>query len=588
MTRKNIVKQRVVCILNPKLDRKPLGRVKTFLLGAIALTVIMLVASLTLFGKPKPSGFLNLDTLASNHTIKGEKNGQVVDAASDIAKTMARVTGKKWYRSSSSLKLGGNNNVVAGEIRIFSAGANKPLFSDSSWYRITVDDGVLIEAASEEGFNKAAEHFAELVEFEGNQPRIAKGGYTSRNRKRNLTHEDVMNLLAIHHDAEKVKITGRVTMPGGKPARNVGIDYRDFAIIRNHDGKYTYSSGCATSRTDGYPVRTDDNGLFELEAIPGGILIIGVYREPVDENLVSYPICFTPNYFSNQPLNIKLQPGVPVMVRAKHEGGLPVEGVTVGWKRSYPSPIKTYGDTNVESNCNTQESKPLTDGGATFYLAPGEYELNVQSNSHLNFDVPKKLTVTESGHYEFEHTIPNPARVRLLQADGAPLANHKLKLMHVGQKQEGRMPAEIVDVRTDANGIVPVYLWDDANYVFAMSEDERFGVIKRLSHDDRGKTIDVTLEKSTEFHVSVRNRNTQNPIANREFQCQIGIATLGTVRIGHVTFANKFKTDDNGDARFYLPPIPDGDQYLEYEPLLGQPLDVRRTDRVISLRVESM
>ena len=588
MARKNIVRQRIVSILSPKLNRKPLGRVKTLLLGVIGLAVIVLVASLTLFGKAKPVGFLNLDAMTNDHSIKGEKNAQTIDASSDIANTMARVTGKKWSCTNSYFSMGSTeHNLMVGQIRVFSAGANKPLFSGSSWYRITVDDGVLIEAASEKGFNKAAEHFAELIEFEDNRPRIAKGEYTAWHRKKTLTLEETMNLTAIRRDAEKVKFTGQITMPDGKPVRNIGFDVSDFAIMRGNDGHYTYGSGCAVSRPDGYPVHTDDNGQFDFEVIPGCILIVGVYRDPVDGNLISVPICFTPDYFSNQPLNIKLQPGVPVTVRAKHEDGSPVEDVTVGWIRPYPSPIKTYGDTNIDGNCNTQNSKPLTDGEVTFYLAPGEYELNVQSNSHLYFDVPKTLTVTEGGHYEFEHTIPHPARVRLLQINGDPLANREIKLMHVGQKQEGRMPAEIVDVRTDTNGIVPVYLWDESNYVFATSEDERFGIIKSLSHDDAGKTIDITLERSTEFLAHIRNRNTQKPVANKEFQCQIGIATLGTVRHGHVTFANKFKTNNDGAARFFLPPIPEGDPYLEYEPLLGHPLDVRRTDSAIDLTIDT-
>jgi len=588
MARKNIVKQRIVSILNPKLNRKPLGRVKTFLLGVIGLSVIVLVASLTLFGKAKPVGFLNLDAMTNDHTVKGELNGQVIDVTSDMAKTMARVTGKKWYRSNSLLKLGINNNMVTGEIRVFSAGTNKPLFSGSSWYRITVDDGVLVEAASEKGFNKAAEHFAELIEFEDNRPRIAKGEYTAWHRKKTLTREDTMSLTAIRSDAEKVKITGQIVMPDGKPVRNIEFDVRDFAVMRGNDGHYSYGSGCAVSRPDGYSMHTDDNGQFEFEVIPGCILIVGVYRDPVDGNLISDPICFTPDYFSNQqPLNIKLQPGVPVTVRAKHEDGSPVEGVTVGWIRPYPSPIKTYGDTNIDGNCNTQVSKPLTDGEITFYLAPGEYELNVRSNSYLYFDVPKKLTVIEGGHYEFEHTIPNPARVRLLQVNDDPLVNREIKLMHVGQKQEGRPPVEIVEVRTDANGIVPVYLWDESNYVFATSEDERFGMIKKLSRDDAGKTIDITLERSTEFLAHIRNRNTQKPVANKEFQCQIGIATLGTVRHGHVTFANKFKTNNDGAARFYLPPIPEGDPYLEYEPLLSHPLDVRQTESIIIFTINT-
>ena len=581
MARQHTVKTRIKAILNPNICRKQPGRVATLLMFLVAVICIAFAATASPFAKIQPVGFLNLDAISSDRTIHGEKNSQTIDCCNEIAKTMARVTGKKWYRSNSTLSLG-NASLVAGQIRVFSA--DKPLLSGSSWYRITVDEGVLIEAASEKGFEKATEHFAELVEFEGNRPRIAKGEYTGWNRKKKLTDDDIMNLVAIRQDAEKVTIRGRVTMPDGKPAKHITVDVRDFAVIRDEDGHYGYGSGCAASS----PGRTNDQGYFEFEAIPGGILIVGVYREPVEENLVSDLVCcFTPEYFSNESLDIKLQPGVPVTIRVKHEDGSPVEGVIASWERMFAPPIKTYGNGNLDNNCNAQDTRMLTNGETTLYVVPGEYELNVQSHSHLSFDGPKKLSIVEGERYEFEHTIPNPVRVRLLQVNGDPLANRKIKLMHTSKtEKKGRMQAEIVDVSTDANGIVSAYLWDEANYVFATSEDERFGIIKPLSHEDAGKTVDVMLERSTEFLVDIRNRNTQKPVANKELQCQIGVSTQrGSHRVGHVTCANKFKTDNDGVARFHLPPIPDGDQHLKYEPLLEQELDVRRTDSTISFGI---
>lgn len=560
----------------------PKGCSKTAILAMFGLFVLIALLALNLSENPKPSGFLEVDTL-SDRTVHADKDASVVDPGRKIAETISRITGKKWlYGGSRIPALTTGNSVVPGEVHIYRA--KKPLLSGKSWYRITIADGILIEAASEQGFQRAAEHFAELFEFEENKPQLPRGEFLARHRRKKISPEKRNRLVAIRPDAEKVKITGRITLPDGSPAKNVHVDVRDFCIMLEEE-HITYMSG-ATEIPGGYPSRTDENGKFELQGVPGSILILGVYREPVQGNLVSEPVCFTPSYFSEHPLEIPLRPGIPITVRVQHEDGSPVQGIQVDWKRSFPPPIESMGDENIEANCNIQHSLIPQDGKTTFFLPPGEYELKVRSLSHKEFAGPEIIEVKDGGHYDFLYEIPNPARIRMLDIEGNPLVHHKIKLLHTGDHLQR---AEIVDIKTDENGFAPVYLWEESNYVFAMSEDGRSGIIHRIYPQNQGETTEVKLEKTAEYTVNVRNQYTHDPIPDRRFQNQINITTgRGSgVNFGHCGNLDEFKTDSQGNARFFLPPIPPGSPHLKYEPLLGHPLDPVRTDTITHLELES-
>ncbi|MCL2118900.1 MAG: carboxypeptidase-like regulatory domain-containing protein [Planctomycetaceae bacterium] len=562
-------------------------------MGVTGLIVVPLFAAISSFWKDRPIGFLNLDAFPER-VVRAEKNSTVLDGCDQVVYTMSRVTGRKWSRGGSFLNIKNlnikntKNAPVTDQIRVCTA--SRPLFSGKSWYRITVTDGILIEAATKQGFLQAAEHFAELIRFEGNRPQMARGEYTARDRKKELTQEEIMNLTAIRQDADKVTITGMVKFPNGHPAADVIVDIHDFNIFRDsNQGTFFYGAGCATSIPGGYPCKTDGGGKFEFEAIPGCILVVGVTKNPVDGHLVSDMVCMTPSYHSNPPLNLTLRKGVPVTLRVRHDDGTPAEGVRVAWKRSFPPPVNTYNDSNIDNNCNAQDSVTPQNGETTFYLSPGEYELSVSSDSHLAFETPKTITVAEGGHDVFDFTIPKPVTVRLLQVNGDPLANHRVKLLHVGSTFPSPQPRpNVVDVQTDADGMLTVYLWDEANYIFAMSEDERFCIVKPLSPDDAGKTLDVPLEHATRISLLVNTSDTPlHPVANMELQCQIEIATLGSFKYSHPAFVNKFKTDNRGFARFSLPSLPPGDAYLQYMPLLGTELNVPKTDSSISLHISA-
>ena len=555
------------------------NRVIFVTLGVVGLTALVLILAISQFFKTQPFGFLNLDALPKRE-VQGEKNATSIDACDHIVNTMCRITGRKWSRNNSMLNFDRKNALAANAIRVLNA--SRPLFSGKSWYRITVDDGVLIEAATEQGFQNAAEHFAELIQFESERPRIAKGEYTARNRKKTLTQEETASLNAVRSDADKVTITGVVRLPNGQPAANVIVDIRDYCILRNSYGGITYCSGCAVSIPGGHLCQTDANGRFEFEAIPGCILIVGVYRNPVDEHLVSDMICTTPSYHSNPPLDLRLRDGIPVTVRVQHDDGTPAEKVQVSWMRPFKPPVDTHGDSNIDNNCNAQASVTVQDGTATFYFVPGEYELNVKSNSYLAFDAPKTITVVEGGQYAFDYTIPKPVTVQLLYVNGEPLANHRIKLLHAGNNPQPHVEAG--DITTDDEGKATVYLWSEANFVFAISEEDRFGIIASLSHNDVGKTVDVTLETMTTIIWYITAEDTHLPVANKELPCEISITTLGPVlgpsvvphHISRLVNVNTFKTDNEGRVHFRLPPLPppEGNATVEYAPLLGHTLTV--------------
>lgn len=564
------------------------GGTKLLKITILGLIVLLVIAVVIFFEKPQSHGLLNLETI-SVQIVQGEKSEQATVAAREIAEILGRMCGKKWdYENALPKGDGAKHEIVPGEVRLYTA--KKPFFSGSPWYRISIDRGIVIEAAEEEGFEQAAEHLAELLVLQNQQAHVTRGVFTSGNRNKNLSNEQVYMLSSIRDKAETVIITGRVTMPDESPAVETRIDIRSIAFTIN-DNPFRYTVGSPDSIPRWGTCRTDENGHFEFEAPPGCILILSTKQEGSEGNLVSNMECFTPSYFSNPPVELKLRPGVPVTVKAKCEDGSAADAVNAVWKRSFPPPMKIYGNENLSRNNHEQGYGQLIDGEHTFYLTPGEYELFFQNASGERLGKTETVTIIDGEHYEFDCTIPAPVRVRLLHADGQPLVKANVTLLHT---RDSHLPfqqdAQTVTVQTDENGIVPVYLWSESNYVFAMSEDKRFGIIRAFSHGEAGKTIDVSLEKTTEISATVIDSRTRNPLPNVEFRCDLRITTLRSMS-SPATYSTSFNavrvtTNDQGKALFYLPPIPSGDVLLEYERPPLTPFTVPKTTQTVELEIE--
>ena len=74
--------------------------------------------------------------------------------------------------------LGGSGvtKPTPGQIKMFPV--KDPESKDTNWYKITIDEGVLIQGNTEEGLMDAAKHLIELLEGTGDDLRLPMGIYT--------------------------------------------------------------------------------------------------------------------------------------------------------------------------------------------------------------------------------------------------------------------------------------------------------------------------------------------------------------------------------------------------------------------------
>lgn len=123
----------------------------------------------------------NVDT-----TLGGEKAETFCDPLNEIVFCLRDLTGKEWWRANDSFSMLFNAKGVTktspGKINMFPV--KKPDSNDPNWYKITIDDGVLIQGNKEAGLTDAAEHFIELLEGTGDDLRLPKGVFTPKERKK--------------------------------------------------------------------------------------------------------------------------------------------------------------------------------------------------------------------------------------------------------------------------------------------------------------------------------------------------------------------------------------------------------------------
>ncbi len=122
----------------------------------------------------------NIDT-----TLGGEKAGNFCGPLDEIIYGLEERTRKKWWRANDSFSMmfgGGVTQPSRNKIGMYPA--KKPDSKDTNWYKIAIDDGVLIQGNAEAGLTDAAEHFIELLEGTGDDLRLPKGVFTPKDRKK--------------------------------------------------------------------------------------------------------------------------------------------------------------------------------------------------------------------------------------------------------------------------------------------------------------------------------------------------------------------------------------------------------------------
>ncbi len=132
---------------------------------------------------PDKSRFLYIKDLET--TMSGEKAGNFCGPLDEIVFDFRERTGKEWWRGNSSFSLMfGNKGVTQpspNKIGMFPFKKTDP--KSPNFYKITIDNGVLIQGNTESGLTDAAEHLLELLEGEGDDLRLPKGVYTAKERK---------------------------------------------------------------------------------------------------------------------------------------------------------------------------------------------------------------------------------------------------------------------------------------------------------------------------------------------------------------------------------------------------------------------
>ena len=389
-------------------------------------------------------------------------------------------------------------------------------------------------------------------------------------------------MIAVPNRDEMAKIRGTILLPDGTPPKECYVSM-DAATYKNSSFLFRLSNGY--SRKNGN-VRSENGGTFELEVPVGAnvILTTGTVHEfsaqPIpatpgfiqgkmeykQDVYVSRPYAFSPKK-ENNDIALHLEKATSVAGKLRYDNGDPATSVAISAVQFVPAARgadipRVRNESTVGTVFSADEN-----GNFEFQLWPGEFTLAAGWMPWLE-PVTKIIHVEQGKPVEVDLTIPTPLRINVVMPDGSPAGNFRLCQLAVYRplwNKTGKLIPEVLfttlyDARrwdNDPPFVAPerpiaMRLCREENYVTVMTEDNEYGIVRKLEPELMGQELTLTLRPTIDGTVQLSNAaNEDVSILTRI----IKVERNGDFTEQHGYFGPKLwgRTDADGRLDFKVP-----------------------------------
>jgi len=376
----------------------------------------------------------------------------------------------------------------------------------------------------------------------------------------------------------KVQIRGTVVMPDGTAPQECYVNVSSMAHHCDDRSYFFLSPRRATGYHASNSGRRLDNGEpFEFNVPIGSNILLkagtpfefaagtsvrGTSRTKEQEVFVAQPYTFYVME-KKEDIVLQLEKATPVTGTLRYANGDPVIGRDISAVQFIPA-ARGADIPSVRNNSMTGVSALTNEHGEfEFQLWSGEFTLSV-GTIPWSEPVTKTIFVEQGKPLEVDMEIPTALRINVVMPDGSPAEDYQLCQLMAYQpfRGSGSMPA--VDIKQihppfsfAHEDPIMTYLCPGENYVIATTNDNEFGIVRKLEPELIGKELTLTLRPTVSGTVTLTDQS-GSILANHEAAIRIRIMKTGggdnyvqsTEDIGAIYL---FRTDAEGRLDFKVP-----------------------------------
>jgi hypothetical protein len=295
---------------------------------------------------------------------------------------------------------------------------------------------------------------------------------------------------------------------------------------------------------------------------------------------IAPPYTFVPEK-ENDEIVLQLEKATFVTGTLRYANGEPAIGEGIGVKQFVPA-IRGADIPSVRER-SVVHVIASTDANGNFELPLWSGEFTLFAGGTLwSEHVTKTFFVEQGKPIEVDLTIPTPLRINVVMPDGSPAGNFRLcQLTTYSPVWNKTSPPEVSFTMLYESRSWATQMWakeeggrglafvvqeypiamnlctDYENYVTVMTEDNEFGIVRKLDPELMGKELTLTLRPTIAGTVKLIDES-KNPIAEQEVS--IRMRFLKPERNGgylekHAYYAQAlcFRTDAEGQGHFKVP-----------------------------------
>ena len=369
---------------------------------------------------------------------------------------------------------------------------------------------------------------------------------------------------------EGFRMTGRVLMPDGTPAKNAaiaGAGFRNtntvygYTITTDQEGRYDFESFLHGPDIDAfsfqaylshYPENTPEEELHDVFAR---------YRLPeIFEPLVSDIKTFYRDDSNGMRLiriecDFTLQEGFPLHGTVRYTDGTPAKNAVVGFiPTKTPEVFKEPMCANFSRGARTDD-----EGKYLIYLSPGEYRISAYQGQN-----DETAEVGPGSNPEVDLVLKKITLVRFLRADGTPLfqtsPKHALNLScwKIGELDASGNPTTLSmgsGGYMNNNGDIEEVPQGET-YILFMSDDFQEGFVGKIPTGlDNLAVYAAQLVPTAKARFRILDAS-ENPLVRRDVFCYVKVKhTLGGESCTGLRVGDVIRTDDQGYVTIPVPAL---------------------------------
>ena len=370
-----------------------------------------------------------------------------------------------------------------------------------------------------------------------------------------------------------VRITGRVFMPDGTPAKNVTLSSSCVAFFKDS------ANGLLLSHNPGsYGTTSDSEGNFSIMTFSGFNTVISAYMKDKNDMLlpwISRPIVICCGEKGSE-LDITLCEGVPVTGTTRFEDGSPAAGIGLNVNSTLEPVVDSQYEMVRKHTKFSHYGKSGEQGNYRLYLPPGEYEIFAHHQVDGSHPV-RKITIDQTadqGKIKEDFTIEKVMYVYLERMNGRPVYEDMSHLYTGGNficwsqinAGENEIPymAWSTGYEINSEGNIRLFPKDLNNYILLVTEDGQEAIACNLPGNLNNATVVTkTLVPAVKVRFRMLDMATKKPIANQKIDGPVNMLTPNSRSPVNHRFYLSYTSDENGEVVAAAAPLGEYEE-LEY------------------------